>query len=81
LKKYAERYNAKPGWTLLTGPKGDVDAVIKRFGEFKEDFEDHSMIFVLGDVKNARWSKIRGDLPPDVVYPRILDLVHRRDHP
>jgi cytochrome oxidase Cu insertion factor (SCO1/SenC/PrrC family) len=78
LKKYAERYNAKTGWTLLTGPKTDVDAVIKRFGEFKDDFEDHSMVFVVGDVKNARWSKVRGDLPPEAVLPRILDLLERR---
>ncbi len=78
LKKYAERYGTKPGWTLLTGPKKDVDAVIKRFGEFQEDFEDHSMTFVLGDVKNARWSKMRGDHPPELVMPRILDLLERR---
>lgn len=78
LKRYAERYSAKPGWTLLTGPKKSVDAVIRRFGEFKEDFEDHSMVFVLGDVKNARWSKMRGDQPPEIVMPRILDLLERR---
>jgi cytochrome oxidase Cu insertion factor (SCO1/SenC/PrrC family) len=79
LKKYAERYNAKPGWTFLTGPKKDVDAVIKRFGEFQADFEDHSMTFVLGDVKNARWSKMRGDQPPGAVLPRIRDLLERRE--
>ena len=79
LRKYAERYGAKPGWTFLTGPKKDVDAVIKRFGEFQEDFEDHSMTFVLGDVKNARWSKMRGDQPPEVVLPRIRDLLSRRE--
>ena len=79
LKKYAERYNTKPGWTLLTGKKSDVDAVIKRFGEFKDDFEDHSMVFVVGDVKNARWFKVRGDLPPEAVLPRIRDLLDRRE--
>jgi len=78
LKKYAERYETKPGWTFLTGPKKDVDAVIRRFGEFQEDFEDHSMTFVLGDVKNARWSKLRGDQPPEILLHRILDLLERR---
>ena len=79
LKKYAGRYEAKPGWTFLTGPKKDVDAVIRRFGEFQEDFEDHSMTFVLGDVKNARWSKMRGDQPPETVLPRIRDFLSRRE--
>ena len=79
LKKYAGRYEAKPGWTFLTGPKKDVDAVIRRFGEFHDDFEDHSMTFVLGDVKNARWSKMRGDYPPEIVLSRIRDLLSRRE--
>jgi cytochrome oxidase Cu insertion factor (SCO1/SenC/PrrC family) len=79
LRKYAERYGAKPGWIFLTGPKKDVDAVIRRFGEFMADFEEHSMTFVLGDVKNARWSKMRGDLPPGIVLARILDLLSRRE--
>ncbi|MBE0569756.1 MAG: SCO family protein [Deltaproteobacteria bacterium] len=79
LRRYAERYRARPGWTFLTGPKKDVDAVIRKFGEFKEDFEDHSMMFVLGDVKNARWSKVRGDLPPGAVIPRILNLLDQRE--
>jgi len=78
LKRYAARYQARPGWTFLTGAKTEVDAVIRKFGEFKEDFEEHSMMFVLGDVKNARWSKVRGDLPPEAVTPRILDLLDQR---
>ncbi len=79
LKKYAERYGTKPGWTFLTGPKKDVDAVIRRFGEFQEDFEDHSMTFVLGDVKNARWSKMRGDQPPEILPLRVHALLARRE--
>ncbi len=79
LKKYAGRFEAKPGWTFLTGPKKDVDAVIRRFGEFQEDFEDHSMTFVLGDVKNARWSKMRGDRPPETILPRIHALLAQRE--
>jgi len=79
LKKYAGRFEAKPGWTFLTGPKKDVDAVIRRFGEFQEDIEDHSMTFVLGDVKNARWSKMRGDQAPETVLPRIRALLSRRE--
>jgi hypothetical protein len=37
------------------------------------------MTFVLGDVKNARWSKMRGDQPPEAVLPRIRDLLSRRE--
>jgi len=79
LRKYAERYGAKPGWTFLTGPKKEIDAVIRRFGEFLENFEEHSMTFILGDVRNGRWSKMRGDQPPETVLPRIRVLLLQRE--
>jgi len=79
LRKYAERYGAKPGWTFLTGPKKEIDAVIRRFGEFQEDFEEHSMTIILGDVRNGRWSKMRGDQPPETVLPRIRVLLLQRE--
>jgi len=78
LKRYGEKYGAGPGWTFLTGKKENVDWVVYKLGQYTEDFEDHSMLFLLGDVKNARWVKMRGDLPPETVAARLLDLVARR---
>lgn len=78
LRAYGERYGAKPGWTFLTGKKENVDRVVYRLGQYTKDFEDHSMLFLLGDVKNARWVKIRGDSSPESVLARILDLLSFR---
>jgi cytochrome oxidase Cu insertion factor (SCO1/SenC/PrrC family) len=63
LKEYGEKYGAKPGWMFLTGKKENID---------------WTMLFLLGDVKNARWAKMRGDLPPEAVAARLLDLLERR---
>jgi len=78
LKKYGEKYGARPGWTFLTGKKENVDWVVYKLGQYTEDFEDHSMLFLLGDVKNARWVKMRGDMPPENVAARLLDLLSNR---
>jgi len=78
LKAYGEKYGAKPGWTFLTGKKENVDWVIYKLGQYAEDFEDHSMLFLLGDVKNARWAKMRGDMPPETIAARLLDLLEKR---
>ena len=78
LKAYGEKYGAKPGWTFLTGKKENVDWVVYKLGQYAEDFEDHSMLFLLGDVKNARWAKMRGDMPPETVAARLLDLLEKR---
>lgn len=78
LKKYSGRFETGPGWTLLTGKKDDVDRIVRKFGEFREDFEDHSMMLVIGDVAKARWRKVRGDLPQDSIHLVIADLLDRR---
>jgi cytochrome oxidase Cu insertion factor (SCO1/SenC/PrrC family) len=78
LKEYGEKYGAKAGWTFLTGKKENIDWVVYKLGQYTEDFEDHTMLFLLGDVKNARWAKMRGDLPPEAVAARLLDLLERR---
>ena len=36
------------------------------------------MLILLGDVKNARWVKMRGDMPPENVAARLLDLLSNR---
>jgi cytochrome oxidase Cu insertion factor (SCO1/SenC/PrrC family) len=78
LKKYGEKYDARDGWTFLTGKKENVDWVVYKLGQYTVDFEDHTMLFLLGDVKNARWAKMRGDLPPETIAARLLDLLERR---
>ena len=78
LKEYGKKYGAKPGWTFLTGKKENIDWVIYKLGQYAEDFEDHTMLFLLGDVKNARWAKMRGDMSPETIAARLLDLLERR---
>ncbi|MBP2675099.1 MAG: hypothetical protein H6Q84_1939 [Deltaproteobacteria bacterium] len=79
LKKYAERYEAKPGWTFLTGRKENVDWVIYKLGQYTQDFEEHSMMFLLGDVKNARWAKLKGDSNPGIVDVKIQEFLMYRE--
>jgi protein SCO1/2 len=79
LKKYAERYEAKPGWTFLTGKKVNIDWVVYKLGQYTADFEDHSMTFLLGDVKNARWAKLKGDSDPGIVGVKIQEFLMYRE--
>jgi len=79
LKKYAERYEAKPGWTFLTGKKENIDWVVYKLGQYTPDFEDHSMTFLLGDVKNARWAKLKGESEPEVATVKIREFLLYRE--
>jgi protein SCO1/2 len=78
LKEYGAKYGAKPGWTFLTGKKENVDWVVYKLGQYAEDFEDHTMLFLLGDVRNGRWRKFRGDQAPETNLLKILHLLDTR---
>lgn len=79
LKKYALRYEAKPGWIFLTGKKENVERVIYKLGQYVRDFEEHSTTFLLGDVPNARWSKLKGDSAPGAIVLKVRELLWKRD--
>lgn len=78
LRKYAARWGTGPGWVYLTGKKANVDRVVFKLGQYTADFEDHSMLFLLGDVRSARWKKVRGDSPPALVAEMLGDLLGNR---
>ncbi|MGE5752308.1 MAG: SCO family protein [Deltaproteobacteria bacterium] len=79
LRKYADRWEAGPGWTFLTGRKDRIDWVTYKLGQYTSDFQEHTMLLLLGDVNNGRWVKVPGDQPPEVIVERIDTLLGKRD--
>lgn len=71
LKEYAERYGAGPGWIFLTGEKPDVDKVLRSFGAYAPDFGDHPPMFLVGDAREGRWTRVFGIPAPE----RIVSMV------
>ena len=60
LKVYAKRLNAKPGWYFLTGDKESVDLILKKLGQFVEDKNGHTNIFLIGNDRTGLWKKAFG---------------------
>lgn len=78
LLAYAEKWKAKPGWTFLTGPKADVDAVLKGVGAYTANFTDHPPMFLVGDGKAGRWTRLNGFPDPDRLLQQVDELVAAR---
>lgn len=70
LRKYAAQYGAREGWTWLTGAKRDVDAVLKGFGAYTPNFEDHPPIVLVGDAAGG-WTRFFGFPSPEQLLARI----------
>ena len=78
LKEYGKRYDAGPGWTWLTGPKPQVDEVLKAFGAYTPNFENHPPLVLVGDAKGGRWTRFYGFPTPDQVTGAVRELTAAR---
>jgi cytochrome oxidase Cu insertion factor (SCO1/SenC/PrrC family) len=72
LLAYAAKWSAKPGWRFLTGPKADVDAVLKGLGAWTADYADHRPMFLVGDGRTGRFLRLNG-------FPGADDLLRQVD--
>ncbi|HWR91940.1 MAG TPA: SCO family protein [Desulfobacterales bacterium] len=78
LKEYAAKHGAKPGWTWLTGPTGTVNDVLKGFGAYAPNFEDHPPLVLVGDAKSGDWTRFFGFSDPKDIVARVDELSHAR---
>lgn len=78
LKEYAGRFKAKPGWYFLTGSKDNVDAALRKLGQYVEDKEAHQNLFILGNERTGLWKKAFGLAKPEELYPIVDSVVNDR---
>jgi protein SCO1/2 len=74
LKEYAARFHAKPGWYFLTGPKENVEAVLRKLGQWSEEPSDHQTLLLIGNERTGLWKKALALAPTDELFP-IVDSV------
>lgn len=60
LKVYAKRYGAGSGWMFLTGTQANVRQVLQKLGQFVDDRDAHSTIFLIGNDPTGLWKKANG---------------------
>lgn len=60
LKEYAKRYGAVPGRYFLTGKKENVDWALSKLGQYVEQKEQHTSIFIVGNEATGLWKKLHG---------------------
>ena len=60
LKEYAKRYGAAPGRYFVTGKKENVDWALYKLGQYVEQKEAHTSIFIVGNEATGLWKKLHG---------------------
>ena len=60
LKEYAKTFHARPGRYFLTGDKQNVDAVLRKLGQFVDDKQNHLNVIIVGNERTGLWKKAFG---------------------
>jgi cytochrome oxidase Cu insertion factor (SCO1/SenC/PrrC family) len=74
LTEFAQKQGVNlHGWTFLTGPKPDVDRVIKKIGLYESNFEQHKSMLLIGNTRTGHWQKIPPTLPPQAIVAKLKE--------
>jgi protein SCO1/2 len=74
LKEYAKKLNAAPGRLFLTGKKENVDWALYRLGQYVEQREQHTNVFIIGNERTGLWKKAFGLAPAEELV-KIVESV------
>ncbi|MEY2653669.1 MAG: hypothetical protein RLZZ524_697 [Pseudomonadota bacterium] len=75
LRDYAERHNARPGWSFVTGKKENVDWVLHKLGLYNEKPEQHSAILWVGNDRTGAWLKLHALAPPEAIVAAVRKVL------
>ena len=62
LRAFAEKYHAGPGWTFVTGARGDIDRLAKALGlagiPDPSNQDGHAPLLLLGNEATGQWTRV-----------------------
>lgn len=74
LKAWRSQFGSEAGWTLLTGSKPRVDALLRSLGVASSSANDHTPILLVGDEPNGQWQRVYGLAAPQEIAG-VLDAL------
>jgi len=75
LAEFARKQNVNlNGWTFLTGPKQQIDNILKKIGLYAPIFEQHKAMILLGNTRTGHWQKVQPNLPYQAIAVKLKEL-------
>lgn len=78
LLAFAQKYNAAPGWTFVTGDKGEIDSLLKGLGVAITSKNDHTPMIMIGNDVADYWTRAYGLSSPTKLVELISDAAGRK---
>jgi cytochrome oxidase Cu insertion factor (SCO1/SenC/PrrC family) len=73
LKAWGAKFHAGPGWTFVTGPKTQVDELLRALSASTATPEDHSPTVLIGNDARGQWTRTYGLAKPSQIVKLIND--------
>lgn len=84
LKKYAETFQAGPGWLFLTGKKRDLELVRRKLGQAaaagQNQITDHSTSLMIGNEATGEWIRESSMDNPQYIATIVRDWMAGSGH-
>ncbi|HLC42481.1 MAG TPA: SCO family protein [Methylomirabilota bacterium] len=71
LKRWGEKFGMKPGWTLVTGQRGEVVKLLRALGAYSAKKEEHPPLVLVGNTATGLWTRAYGLVPAS----RLSELI------
>ena len=78
LKDWGAKFKAGPGWTLVTGPKPQVDELLRALAASTARREDHTPTVLVGNDAAGQWTRAYGLTSPTKLVKIIGDAAEGR---
>jgi protein SCO1 len=79
LHAFAEKFNAEPGWTFVTGSSSDIELLLKEFGVYVANKNDHTPMVLIGNDKAGYWTRAYGLSSPDALVKLLTEASNRAE--
>ncbi|WP_224367842.1 SCO family protein [Hyalangium versicolor] len=79
LRAWSSKFGSGSGWTLMTGPRADTDALLKALKVYTSAKEQHAPLVLVGNGVSGEWVRVHGLAAParlKAVIDRMLPLPH-----
>lgn len=78
LHAYAGKWQARKGWYFLTGSRANVDAALKKLGQYVEEPAAHMNVIVIGNERTGLWKKAFGLAPTEDLAKVVESVLNDR---
>jgi protein SCO1/2 len=69
MKAWGQKFNAGPGWTLVTGDRETITQLLKALGVYNANINDHTPLVLAGT--DGKWTRAYGLAPPSKLVQLI----------